>query len=74
MGAQQQQQQQHVVNLLDTKRANHMGIALGRLKVDYSSLKHAIIELDDSVLSVEQLQMLKTCLPTPEEALSLLCH
>ncbi len=37
-----------VVSLIDPKRANHVGIALGRLKKTPKEIKECIIDLDDS--------------------------
>eukprot|EP01116_Phalansterium_solitarium_P017252 TRINITY_DN419_c0_g2_i2.p1 TRINITY_DN419_c0_g2~~TRINITY_DN419_c0_g2_i2.p1 ORF type:complete len:1136 (-),score=432.75 TRINITY_DN419_c0_g2_i2:123-3530(-) len=54
-------------SLLDMKRANQVGIAVSRIRVDFKLLRKAIIELDDAVLSIDQIQSLLTLLPTPSE-------
>eukprot|EP01119_Soliformovum_irregulare_P017325 TRINITY_DN5126_c0_g1_i1.p1 TRINITY_DN5126_c0_g1~~TRINITY_DN5126_c0_g1_i1.p1 ORF type:complete len:1319 (-),score=517.97 TRINITY_DN5126_c0_g1_i1:43-3999(-) len=56
-----------IVNLLDTKRANHIGIALGRFKFSNQELKKAIVEVDDSKLTHDDLISLMSFLPTSEE-------
>jgi len=67
-GKRQCRTQRKKVNLLDHKRANHIGIALGQLKMDFVDLRKAIISLEDSKISLEQLICLKGVAPTPEEA------
>ncbi len=44
-----------------------LGIALGKLKRSFAELKTAIIELNDKLLTVEELVSLRSLLPTSEE-------
>jgi len=55
------------INIIDTKRANHVGIALGRMKKSFTEIKAAIIDLDDSQMTIENLISLKSFIPTSEE-------
>lgn len=56
-----------IVSLIEAKRANHVGISLGKMKLEFSEIKMAIIDLDDSKMTVDNLQLLKTFIPTNEE-------
>jgi len=49
------------------KRANNIAITLSRFKQSHSEIKQAILTLDDSVLSLDQLQMLLALLPNSDE-------
>ncbi len=68
-----------IINLLESKRANHVGrlvslsisnyqgIALSKMKRSPAELKSAIIELNDNMLSLDDLNSLRSLLPTNEE-------
>ena len=55
------------VSLLDVKRANNIAITLSRFKFSNKEIKDAILTLNEGLLSLEQLQMLLTLLPTADE-------
>jgi hypothetical protein len=57
------------ISLIDNKRANQVGIALGKLKMEFPDIVKAIIGLDDSMITLEELMTLKTIIPTPEEVI-----
>jgi diaphanous 1 len=56
-----------VTTLLDFNRANNIAIMLARIKMPYSEIKDAILELDDEKLSVENLRSIRQYIPTSEE-------
>ncbi|CAI2175942.1 18087_t:CDS:10 [Funneliformis geosporum] len=56
-----------VTTLLDFNRANNIAIMLARIKMPYSEIKNAILELDDEKLSVENLRSIKQYVPNSEE-------
>ncbi|KAL5507835.1 hypothetical protein ACEPAH_5453 [Sanghuangporus vaninii] len=56
-----------VLTLLDTNRANNILIMLSRMKPSLSEIKSALLAIDDSVLSVEDLKAIARHLPTSEE-------
>lgn len=55
------------VELVDAKRAYNINIRLARFKVEHTHICEAIMSLDDSTLSLEELQMIAQLLPTREE-------
>jgi len=60
-------EQKQAVSLLDPKRANHVGIILGKLKLENQLVKKAILEMDDKELNMEQIVAIGSCVPTSEE-------
>ena len=56
-----------IVSLLDLSRANNMSIMLARMRLSYSEIKRAILELDDQTLSIDNLKSLKQYVPAFEE-------
>ncbi|KAL4076317.1 hypothetical protein J3A83DRAFT_2174705 [Scleroderma citrinum] len=57
----------NVTTLLDITRANNIAIMLSRFKNDYSMIRSALLDLDDSRLSVDDLRAINRHLPTSEE-------
>jgi len=55
------------ISLIDTKRANNMAIMMSQLKLPPASIKQAILELDDSLLSADHLTKIITVFPNEEE-------
>ncbi|KAF8138924.1 hypothetical protein EV363DRAFT_1315171 [Boletus edulis] len=58
---------QNVTTLLETTRANNMAIMLSRFKIGYSAIRQALLDLDDSVLSIDDLKEISKQLPTADE-------
>ena len=56
-----------VVNLLDPKREQNVGIAIGRLKITVRDLHHALLFGDFNILTKELVSLLVNAAPTPEE-------
>ena len=56
-----------VVNLLDPKREQNVGIAIGRLKVSTQQLHHALLFGDFSVITRENISQLVNAAPTEDE-------
>ncbi|EKX39718.1 hypothetical protein GUITHDRAFT_89015 [Guillardia theta CCMP2712] len=67
MKASSSKDKKKAIQLLDLKRANNIAITLSRFKSSNAEIKNAILTLDEGLLSLEQLQMLLTLLPTPDE-------
>jgi len=59
------------VQVISGKRGMNGGISLARIKVKFEDIAKAIDELDESVLSPEQLTSLKECLPDRDESYAL---
>ena len=56
------------IQILDNKRSNNTSIMLSRFgKMAYSEIKKAIVDLDENILSAENISALKQFVPTPEE-------
>ena len=53
--------------LLDLTRAQNVSIVLTRIKVPFPELRVALLQCDESKLTVDHLKSIKSCLPTPEE-------
>ncbi|KAG6373818.1 hypothetical protein JVT61DRAFT_5963 [Boletus reticuloceps] len=58
---------QNVTTLLETTRANNMAIMLSRFKIEYSAVRQALLDLDDFVLSIDNLKAISKQLPTADE-------
>ncbi|KAH7922962.1 FH2-domain-containing protein [Leucogyrophana mollusca] len=58
---------QNVTTLLDITRANNIAIMLSRFKFGFSDIRQALLDLDDSRLTVDDLKAISKQLPTPEE-------
>lgn len=56
-----------VVSLLDPKRANHVSIAMSRLKKEPEEVFEAILGLDDSMFTIDELESLMSIVPTAED-------
>jgi hypothetical protein len=56
-----------LVNLLELNRSQNICISLAKIKIPFSAIKIAILELDDSRLSVDNLRSLQSCCPSSEE-------
>lgn len=59
------------VSVLDPKRAQNTSIMLARFKMPYADLRKAIEDLDETILTVDNLTSLKQCIPTPDEIAAL---
>ena len=44
-----------------------IAIMLSRFKIEYSAIRKALLDLDDSVLSIDELKAISKQLPTTEE-------
>lgn len=55
------------ISLLDPRRAQNISIMLARFKMPYSELRQAIENLDESILTVDNLTALKQYIPQPDE-------
>jgi len=55
------------VTVIDPKRANNGAIMLSRFKISFSDLRKAIMELDESIVTIEGAGALAEYVPTPEE-------
>jgi len=53
---------------LNTARSNNVGIMLVRLRMSAKKIKRAILEVDDDILSEDDLAALSRLLPSTEEA------
>lgn len=60
--------QQAPTTLLDITRANNIAIMLSRIKLSNQDIRRALSSVDDSKLSVDDLQAIARQLPTNEEA------
>lgn len=58
---------QDVTTLLDMTRAQNVAIMLARIKLDLPTIRQAVLEIDDTKLSVDELKSLSKQLPTQEE-------
>ncbi|KAI6135168.1 hypothetical protein EV401DRAFT_885812 [Pisolithus croceorrhizus] len=58
---------QNVTSLLDITRANNVAIMLSRFRKGYSVIRDALLDLDSSQLSIDDLKMISKHLPTIEE-------
>ena len=56
-----------VSQLLDGKREQNVGIAIGRLKVDVKGIHRALLFADFNILTRDIIQQLCNSVPTPEE-------
>jgi len=61
----------NVVNIVDLKRAQTIGILLARIKQPIPEISRAIIELDEKVLTLEDVRSLNKYAPTKDEIESL---
>jgi len=55
------------VMLLDIKRSNQIQIALAKFKKSHEEMRDCILSLDEGVIKVEDVNKLKSCVPTAEE-------
>ncbi|KAJ9078460.1 hypothetical protein DSO57_1006241 [Entomophthora muscae] len=55
------------ITLIDLNRANNIAITLARMKMPFSAIKLAILEINDSRLSMDNLRSLESNAPTKEE-------
>lgn len=53
--------------LLDLTRAQNVSIVLTRIKIPFPELRTALLQCDESKLSVDNLKSINKCLPTTEE-------
>ncbi|KAJ8455460.1 hypothetical protein ONZ51_g12454 [Trametes cubensis] len=53
--------------MLDITRANNVAIMLSRIKIGLADIRKALLELDDSKLSIDDLRAIGRQLPTAEE-------
>ncbi|EMD40584.1 hypothetical protein CERSUDRAFT_102967 [Gelatoporia subvermispora B] len=56
-----------VTTLLDITRANNVAIMLSRIKLSLPGIRSALLQLDDEILSVDDLRAISKQLPTSEE-------
>jgi hypothetical protein len=55
----------------DHRSHPHTAIMLARFKMPYADLRKAIEDLDETILTVDNLTSLKQCIPTPDEIAAL---
>ncbi|KAJ9477578.1 BNI1-related protein 1 [Pseudozyma hubeiensis] len=53
--------------LLDLTRAQNVSIVLTRIKLSFTDLRTALLQCDESKLSIDNLKSIKSCLPTADE-------
>lgn len=53
--------------LIDLTRSQNIAIMLSRIKIPFAQLRTALLQLDESVLTEDNLKALKACVPTSEE-------
>lgn len=53
--------------LLDLTRAQNVSIVLTRIKLPFPELRTALLQCDESKLSLDNLKSIRSCLPTAEE-------
>ncbi|SPO21738.1 related to Diaphanous protein homolog 1 [Ustilago trichophora] len=56
-----------LTTLLDLTRAQNVSIVLTRIKVPFPELRTALLQCDETKLTVDNLRSIKSCLPTTEE-------
>jgi hypothetical protein len=61
-------------NLLDLRRAQNISIMLSKFRCEPSHLREVVMQLDPTVLSSDDVHMLKLFIPTEEEANMLRSH
>jgi len=61
----------NAVKVIDPKRANNGGIILARLKITYEEMAVAIEVIDETAMSLEQVQGIVEYIPTKEEKAAL---
>jgi len=67
----EEQVKKQAISVLDPRRAQNVSIMLARFKMSYAELRKAIEQLDESVLTVDNLTALKQYIPQPDEIASL---
>ncbi|KAG5519611.1 hypothetical protein PMAC_001766 [Pneumocystis sp. 'macacae'] len=55
------------ISLIELNRANNTAIMLSKIKLNYNEIRDALLELNDSKLSIDNLKAIKQNLPTTEE-------
>ena len=55
------------VSLVDPKRQQHCGIALGRFRMPYDDIRQAIVDVDTTIITQDRTQALIKLVPTTEE-------
>ena len=61
----------NAVKVIDPKRANNGGIILARLKITYEEMAVAIDRIDETAMSLEQMQGIIEYIPNKEEKIAL---
>ena len=56
------------LHILDPKRSHNVEIFVFRLKLKPETVRDCLLKLDDTICSAEQIEKLKFCVPTPQEA------
>ncbi|ORX93208.1 FH2-domain-containing protein [Basidiobolus meristosporus CBS 931.73] len=67
MKSPQQRKKPLATTLLDITRANNIAIMLSRIKATYGEICNAILAMDESLLSIENLKSIKQHIPQKEE-------
>lgn len=55
------------ISLIDPKKAQNSAIVLGSMRMDFKVIRKAILDLDEEVLTLEQIKALKDIAPTSDE-------
>ncbi len=55
--------------MIDSKRAQNLGIVLGTMKMSYDDIKQAIVNMDEDLINVNIVQQLVDLAPTQEEVI-----
>ncbi|KAG2388762.1 hypothetical protein C9374_000201 [Naegleria lovaniensis] len=62
------------VTFIDPQKSNNLSIILGYLRLEYSEIKNAILEMDEEVLTQQNIESLKDKTPTDEEIQAILAY
>ncbi|EFC43832.1 diaphanous-related formin [Naegleria gruberi] len=63
-----------LVSFIDPQKSNNLSILLGYLRLDNEDIKNAIIDMDDEILSQQNIESLKDKAPTEEEIQSIMAY
>jgi len=55
------------VSLIDSKRSLNISIQLAGIRMPFKDIKRALLSMDDTVLGLDQLNILTLCVPTMDE-------
>ena len=70
-GIRVEKKKSNIVHLIELKRSHNISIELSGLKLPFGKIKQALLDMDDSGFSLEQLQVLRRATPTDQEIVKL---